>query len=76
MTLSFASDIRPLFRDKEDVDEMKAISGLDLSDYENVREQARGIYSRLLDGSMPCDGSWSEEQMGKFKQWMDGGMKP
>jgi len=73
--LSFADDIRPLFR-KKDVDEMKGISGFDLSDYEDVRGRAQGIYARLSDGSMPCDGTWPEEWIARFKQWMDQGMKP
>jgi NADPH-dependent 2,4-dienoyl-CoA reductase/sulfur reductase-like enzyme len=72
--LSFAGDIAPLFRDK-DVDEMKDISGFDLSDYDDVRERAEGIHARLADGSMPCDGTWPEGQVKKFKQWMNQGMK-
>ena len=72
--LSFAADIAPLFREK-DVDEMKATSGFDLSDYEDVRKWAEGVHARLADGSMPCDGRWPEEQVAKFKQWMDQGMK-
>jgi hypothetical protein len=55
MRLSFAADIRPLFRDSPDVDTMKRM-GLDLSSYQDVKAQAEGIYSRLKDGSMPCDG--------------------
>src|SRR6185295_3911179 len=51
MALSFASDIRPLFRDTPDVDTMKRI-GLDLSSYADVKEQAAAIHARLEDGSM------------------------
>jgi hypothetical protein len=72
--LSFAEDIAPLFR-KKDVDEMKAISGFDLSNYKDAKKWAQGIYARLSDGSMPCDGAWPEEQVAKFKRWMDQGMK-
>ena len=72
--LSFAEDIAPLFREK-DVDEMKDISGFDLSDYEDVRKRAEGIHARLADGSMPCDGPWPEEKVSRFKHWMDQGMK-
>ena len=72
--MSFAADIAPLFR-KKDVDEMKGIGGFDLSKYEDVRERAPGVYARLSDGSMPCDGAWSEERVTKFKRWMDQGMK-
>ena len=75
MALSFATDIRPLFRDSPDVATMKRM-GLDLSSYEDVRAQADGVYSRLADGSMPCDGPWPEDQVAKFKTWMDEGMAP
>ncbi len=73
--LSFAEDIAPLFREK-DVEEMRDISGFDLSDVEDVREWAQGIYAQLSDGSMPCDGPWPEERLATFKRWMDQGMKP
>jgi hypothetical protein len=53
MALSFAKDIRPLFRDTPDVDSMKDY-GLDLSSFTDVKAQAEDIYSRVLDGSVPC----------------------
>jgi len=74
MALSFAADIRPLFRDS-DVETMKNF-GLDLSSYEDVKAQAEGIYARLDDGSMPCDDPWPKAQIARFKQWMDEGMAP
>ncbi len=75
MALSFATDIRPLFRDAEDVEVMKNF-GLDLSSYEDVKAQAENIYSRLDDGSMPCDEPWPKEQIARFKQWMNEGTAP
>ncbi len=75
MTLGFATDIRPLFRDSPDVDSMKNF-GLDLSSYEDVKAHAEAIYSRLEDGSMPCDDAWPKEQVTKFKLWIDEGMAP
>lgn len=75
MALSFASDIRPLFRDTPDVKTMKKM-GLDLSSYDDVKAKAEGIYSRLANGSMPCDGAWPADQLAKFKSWMDDGMAP
>ncbi|PWT89498.1 MAG: hypothetical protein C5B55_11325 [Blastocatellia bacterium] len=75
MALSFASDIRPQFRDTPDVDTMKR-KGLDLSSYEEVKENAAAIYSRLQDGSMPCDGAWPKDRVALFKRWMDDGMAP
>jgi hypothetical protein len=75
MALSFATDIRPLFRDSPDVEAMKSF-GMDLSLYEDVKQHAGAIYARLEDGSMPCDDAWPKEQVAKFKQWMDEGMLP
>jgi len=75
MALSFANDIRPLFRDSPDIDSMKEY-GLDLSSYEDVKAQAGAIYARLEDGSMPCDVPWPAKQMELFKQWMEEGMVP
>jgi hypothetical protein len=75
MALSFAHDIRPLFRDSPDIDTMKEY-GLDLSSYDDVRAQAGAVYARLEDGSMPCDGPWPKKQMALFKQWMEEGMAP
>jgi hypothetical protein len=71
--LNFAQDIRPLFRDN-DVEEMKDVAGFDLSKVEDVRAHAQDIYERLADGSMPCDGAWPDDQIARFKQWMDEGM--
>ena len=75
MALSFATDIRPLFRDEQDVEVMKNV-GLDLSSYEDVKKNAEAIHERVADGSMPCDDGWPKEQVAKFKQWMDDGMLP
>ena len=67
---SFARDIRPLFRDK-DVDEMQF--AFDLSAYQDVRDNAEDIESRLADGSMPCDAPWPAEHIALFRQWMSEG---
>jgi hypothetical protein len=75
MALSFATHIRPLFRDTPDVDAMKDF-GLDLSSYADVKAQAENIHARLLDGSMPCDEPWPKDQIALFKQWIDDGMAP
>src|ERR1700684_2356525 len=73
MALSFAKDIRPLFRDTPDVDTMKDF-GLDLSSFDSVKAHAEEIYARVLDGSMPCDDPWPKEQVGVFQRWMEEGM--
>ncbi|HXQ34310.1 MAG TPA: hypothetical protein VN843_09875 [Anaerolineales bacterium] len=72
-SLSFATDIRPLFRDK-DIASMQRVSNFNLSDYEDVRKRASDIYERIAEGSMPCDGAWPKENVTKFKQWIDDGM--
>jgi len=73
-TLRFATDIQPLFRDK-DIKAMKAF-GVDLSSYEGVKKSAQHIYARLSAKAMPCDGPWSENNVQKLKEWMEGGMEP
>lgn len=75
MALSFAKDIRPLFRDDPDVSSMKDY-GLDLSSYSHVQTKAQSIYATLVDGSMPCDGAWPADRIALFKKWMDEGMAP
>jgi hypothetical protein len=75
MALSFAKDIRRLFRDTPDVDAMKEY-GLDLSSHAEVKAKAEAIYARLADGSMPCDDPWPQERLAIFKRWMDEGMAP
>jgi hypothetical protein len=67
---SFATDIRPLFRDK-DIEEMRF--AFDLSAYDDVKDNAAGIYDRLMDGSMPCDGQWPAEHIALFRSWIDEG---
>lgn len=69
--MSFETDIKHLFR-TSDVDEMSW--AFDLSSYEDVSEHAEAIYDRLSDGTMPCDAPWAEEDIERFRQWIDGGM--
>ena len=75
MALSFAQDIRPLFRDSPGIDTMKDF-GMDLSAYADVKKHAENIYARVLDGSMPCDEPWPKDRIALLKQWMDEGMAP
>ena len=75
MAVSFANDIRPLFRDSPDVSTMKRM-GLDLSSYEDVKAKSEGIYARLENGTMPCDEEWPKDRVSLFKRWMDEGMAP
>jgi hypothetical protein len=68
---SFERDILPLFR-PGDVEAMSF--AFDLSSYDDVCENADEIYSRLAEGTMPCDAPWPEEQVGRFRSWIDVGM--
>ncbi len=72
MALSFQKDIRPLFRES-DIECMQDY-GFDLSKLGDVRMNAANIYDRLSDKSMPADGPWSDENIEKFREWMDEGM--
>ena len=56
---NFATDIRPLFRDS-DIEEMSF--AFDLSDYDDVKNNADAINEGLSEGPIPCDGEWSEDQ--------------
>ncbi len=68
--VSYESDIRPLFRDK---DRERMEFAFDLWSYDDVKENADAILERLDDGSMPCDGAWPDEQVALFKRWVESG---
>jgi hypothetical protein len=68
--LSYARDIRPLFRDRD----VRSMSfAFDLSSYDEVRENAEAIYGRLANGTMPCDGEWPPQDVERFRAWIDAG---
>ena len=67
-TLSFARDIRPMFRDKDRDSMLKAF---DLFDYADVAGHADAIAGALRSGKMPCDGAWPASQVDKLQQWID-----
>ncbi|MGH3998318.1 MAG: ferritin-like domain-containing protein [Pseudonocardiaceae bacterium] len=70
-SLSFESDIRDLFR--ESPDRVSMLFRFDLHRYEDVRDNAALILTRLEDGTMPCDGSWPPERIATFRQWIADG---
>ncbi len=73
MALSFAKDIRPLFRE-EDVDCMKPMGiNLDNPAWMRVPANAQTVYGAVSAGSMPPDEPWDEERVSLFKSWMDEG---
>jgi hypothetical protein len=68
--ISFAQDIKPLFREG-DRESMKW--AFDLSSYDDVAADSDAILGKLRDGTMPCDGAWPEEQVDLFQRWVDAG---
>ncbi|HXC95477.1 MAG TPA: hypothetical protein VNU92_07240 [Edaphobacter sp.] len=73
MALSFAADIRPLFRE-EDLECIKPME-VDLYEYAwiCVRANAQSVYGTLADGSMSPDAPWPQDKNSLFKSWMDAG---
>jgi hypothetical protein len=71
--LSFAADIKPLFRQHDRQSMEKAF---DLWSVDDVRAHAPDILERVKNGSMPCDGAWPPEQVQVFQRWVDSGMAP
>jgi hypothetical protein len=75
-TVSFANDIRPLFRAK-DIACMKPRSVfLDNYDWIRTPANAQRVYDQLSSGNMPLDGAWPSQNVSLFKAWVDGGFKP
>jgi hypothetical protein len=68
--LSFARDIKPLFRDKDRDSMLKAF---DLFDYSDVAGHADAIVAELRAGKMPCDGAWPSSQVDTVQRWIDAG---
>lgn len=75
MAVSFAKDIRPLFRDL-DVEEMKYNRNFDLSSYDDVRQHYIDIAMQVEAKTMPCDEPWTDAKIALFAQWIEEGMPP
>jgi hypothetical protein len=73
--LSFATNIKVLFRD-EDRSSMLKFGPFDLYRYEDVRDQAENILGRVAIGDMPCDESWPPDRVATFQQWIEDGKQP
>jgi hypothetical protein len=75
VTVSFANDIRPMFRPK-DVSCMSG-NGLDLTSYAVVKANASDIYQALSSFWMPLGGpQWTPAMLAKFNTWMTQGYPP
>jgi hypothetical protein len=69
--VSFAADIKPLFREKDRQSMQRAF---DLWSYDSVKAHAAAILSVLQAGRMPCDGAWPADKVQVFQRWLDEGM--
>ena len=67
---SFATDIKPLFRES---DRTAMLSAFDLWSFDDVTSNSDRILGAVESGSMPCDGPWPEEQVDLLRRWIDGG---
>jgi hypothetical protein len=80
MTVSFKTDILPLFTSM-DIDHMKR-AGVSLDEYAYMSEPANAssVYNVVSSGSMPPGDSgespWPRDRVSLFKAWMDGGYQP
>ncbi|MCW2963621.1 MAG: hypothetical protein JWO17_873 [Actinomycetia bacterium] len=70
MTLSFETDVKPLFREG---DRRAMRSFFDLWSHDDVSEHADAILGRLQRKDMPCDRAWPQEQVDLFRRWIESG---
>jgi hypothetical protein len=78
--VSFAKDIRPLFRDVDVAHMSKMRVFLDDYTFMSDPDNAQSVYE-YLDGTrqpqMPPDGPyWTPEQLRLYASWLDGGRQP
>jgi len=71
-SISFAQDIKPLFRAQ---DRESMTFAFDLWDVGDVRSHADAILGRLRDGTMPCYGAWPPDKVDLFRRWIASGKK-
>jgi hypothetical protein len=68
--VSYATDIKPLFREK---DQESMQSAFDLWNYDDVSANADAILAAVKAGKMPCDGAWPVDKVQAFQSWVDAG---
>lgn len=71
--MSFAADIKPLFREE---DRASMDFAFDLWSYDDVKANAALILERIEDGSMPCDQAWDAARIAAFREWIAAGCPP
>jgi hypothetical protein len=68
--ISFEQHIKPLFRE----DDRRSMEwAFDLWSHDDVVRHSDAILERLRNGTMPCDGAWSDEQVAVFRGWIEAG---
>ena len=65
--VSFAADVKPLFREK---DRASMLRHFDLWSLDDVAEHASAILDQLEGGTMPCDGAWPADRVDVFRRWL------
>lgn len=70
---SYEADVKPLFRER---DRGSMLSHFDLWSYDDVVHNKEHILGRLVDGDMPCDGAWPDENVELFRSWVTAGTPP
>jgi hypothetical protein len=68
--ITFEQHIKPLFRER---DRQSMKWAFDLWSHDDVVQNSVAILGRLRNGTMPCDGAWSDEQLAVFQGWVDAG---
>lgn len=71
--MSFATDIKPLFRED---DRLAMDFAFDLWSFDDVKTNAALILERIEDGTMPCDEPWNADQIEKLRAWIAEGCPP
>jgi len=73
MAISFAADIRPLFREGDIKCMAKGGVKLDDLGWMSDPAHAKDVYESVSNGSMPPDKPWAADRISLFKSWMDAG---
>jgi molybdenum cofactor biosynthesis MoaF-like protein len=75
-TLTYAHDIRPLFRDTDIACMRPRGKLLDDPTWMCKPANARQVLNAVKAGRMPPDTRWPPERVALFKQWIDQGLNP
>jgi hypothetical protein len=74
--LTYAHDIRPLFRDRDIACMTPRRIKLGDPTWMCVAANAQRVFDVLQAGVMPPDGKWPDDKLTIFKNWMDTGLHP